>query len=188
MAKLLRTTLAKRKAELNALIKKYGNAKRAAKALGVSSATIYERMKRYGIARKVKLLPGEPHDGKKEWLEGLIKKHGNAHRVSKILGISAQAVYERMDTYEIPRYDHLFPDEPQNFKAKKKWLKGLLEKYGTPEGVGAFLDLHSNSVRSRMKSYGIPPYNKARKTAKVYTAAPSRKPKRVRTTRRRVAA
>lgn len=92
--------VAKRK-WLRTLLKECGSVAALSRRLGRSYTATRERLQRLGIDTPSHLHRGEPEDlrGKKRWMKALLKKHGNACKVAKVLKVSPQAVYERVDRY-----------------------------------------------------------------------------------------
>lgn len=64
-----------------------------------SVSAIHDRMQRYGLRARRRFNDGPDAETRKAWLERLLKKHHTGYRVAKRLGVSASAVYERMERY-----------------------------------------------------------------------------------------
>lgn len=83
-------------------LKEAGSIPELARRWGRSPTAVREKLMTHGVdIPKRHLLAGEPEeaDKKKVWLGRLLKKHGNGNQVARELGISSQAVYERMERY-----------------------------------------------------------------------------------------
>jgi DNA-binding NtrC family response regulator len=74
-----------------------------AEKMHCSVGAIQRRMKLCGLRRSPDVTPNRvrPKDLRGPWLQRQLKKHGNGRRVALALGISPQAVYERMKRYGI---------------------------------------------------------------------------------------
>lgn len=74
-----------------------------AEKLHCSVGSVQRRMKLCGLRRSPDVTPNRvrPRDLRGPWLQRQLKKHGNGRRVALALGISPQAVYERMKRYGI---------------------------------------------------------------------------------------
>jgi len=83
-------------------LKEAGSVAELANRWGRSPSAVRQKLQTHGVVLpKRKLLPGEPESAGKKvaWMGRLLKKHGNGYRVAQVLGISSQAVYERMERY-----------------------------------------------------------------------------------------
>lgn len=97
-------SVASKRAWMRSLLRVFGTPQAIAPALGISVPAVYGRLEEYKIRYKAPARHkdlGEPSTmaGKKRWLRGLLKEHGTATAVGRVLGVSNQAVCCRMKTY-----------------------------------------------------------------------------------------
>jgi len=145
-----------RKKKLKGLIKLYGSAYAAAKALGISSNAFYERMTHVGLSRQDQtqcfLLEGEPvaDTDKKIWFETLLKEHKSVPALAKHFKRSVSAIRGRLTRLGIKTGNGLSQEQ------RMEQLKSLLKEHKTVKAVATKLGVKTQSVYGRMKNYGLP--------------------------------
>jgi hypothetical protein len=148
-----------RREELEKLILVFRTGYKASKALGVTPSAIYERMKRVELARKRRLIPGEPTAGvnRKVWWTELLATHGTIKKVAKAVGCSVWTVQVRFKRFGIiARGNRGVEPVGLNSRAKKvRWLKGLLVTHGNAKKVAEVLGCTPSAVYERMGRYGL---------------------------------
>ena len=159
MGKLKAENLAKRKAELEKVIKSEGSAYKAAQKLGVTPSSLYERAHRYGIKidpEPFDLWPGEPAQkkDKKSWLKKLIATKTIAE-IARDVKRTYSSVWGRIEYYGLEYTGNLLKGEPAELKDKIVWMKGLLERHGSVAKVSEVLGITTVSVYERCERYSI---------------------------------
>jgi hypothetical protein len=102
-------------------------------------------------------LSAEKLQARKEELTVAIASEGNAYKVSKKLGVSPQAIYDRCKVYGIVierKSPKLLTGEPMDREAKKAWLEGLLATK-TVTQIAKELGRSGNAIWDRIRRYGI---------------------------------
>lgn len=157
MSKLLPETVAKLKAELEAVIAQEGNAYKASKKLGVSAQAVYERCKRYGIPVapiQHPLLDGEPADKaeKKAWWESLLATKSVA-QIAKEKGRSLTAIRERIERAGVTIARPL--GEPADIVGQRRWLKDLIKTHGSIPKAAAAIGRTASALYERCDRCGV---------------------------------
>jgi predicted transcriptional regulator len=139
--------------QIEGLIKVYGSAYQAARALHITPQAFYEQMHRRGIKPEgYQPLNGEP-DGrmkKKNWLREIITRHqGNLCAVARELGISRSAVVSRMETYRIKNTN------PNLDKRKREFTKIFKSQNGKVGAIAKVLGVTPSAVYERVRRYEL---------------------------------
>lgn len=139
--------------QIEGLIKVYGSAYKAAKALRITPQSFYEQMRNRGIKPTgYKLIEGEPKGRmkKKVWMQDLITKHqGNLCAVARELGISRSAVVSRMETYKVKN------PNPDRKTREREFTRVFISKSGQVSAVAKVLGVTTSAVYERMRRYGL---------------------------------
>ena len=148
-----------RRKELKAIIKEHGSPYKAAQALNITPQAFYERMDRVDMPRTKRTIKGEPTTWKEHrtWITNLLKKKHSITAISKHLGCSKDSVQARLKKFGL-RSTAARGVEPKNLlslEQRKKWLEGLMKKYGNACKVAKALNITPAAIYERLNRYGI---------------------------------
>jgi DNA invertase Pin-like site-specific DNA recombinase len=151
---------AKLKKQLEKLLAKHGSAYAVAKAIGKSAQTIYERMRRLGIAsngqrgRKpaVAAVVKEKKPGN---IQALLKKLGSVKAVAEELGVTVQTIYNRMRSSGIKNDSRKkLRGEPEDAAERRAWFLKKMKGRTIKEAAEA-LHCSTTTIANRLKKTEI---------------------------------